>query len=64
MKSVLVTKVNSKCDGDRDGYDAMVLLTGRYDFGDMGQPGFYTCLGFNAKLTYRPVVQVKHETGV
>merc|ERR1711974_459395 len=27
------------CDGDRDSYDAMVLLTGRYDFGDMGQPG-------------------------
>ena len=32
--------MNSLCDGDRDSYDAMVLLTGRYDFGDMGQPGF------------------------
>ena len=59
MKSVLVTKVNSKCDGDRDGYDAMVLLTGRYDFGDMGQPGFT-----HVKLAYRTEVQVKHETDV
>jgi len=31
-------KVNSQCDGDRDGYDAMVLLTGRYDYTDM-RPG-------------------------
>jgi len=31
-------KVNSQCDGDRDGYDAMVLLTGRYDYQDM-RPG-------------------------
>ena len=50
MKSVLVTKVNSKCDGDRDGYDAMVLLTGRYDFGDMGQPGFTHVLGLMPNL--------------
>lgn len=32
-------KVNSQCDGDRDGYDAMVLLTGRYDYTDM-RPGW------------------------
>jgi len=31
-------KVNSQCDGDRDSYDAMVLLTGRYDYRDM-RPG-------------------------
>ena len=31
--------MNSKCDGDLDGYDAMVLLTGRYDFGDMMSEG-------------------------
>ena len=29
-------KVNSNCDGDRDSYDAMVLLTGRYDYEEMG----------------------------
>ena len=32
---VLLNKVNSQCDGDRDSYDAMVLLTGRYDFQDL-----------------------------
>ena len=32
-------QVNSKCDGDLDGYDAMVLLTGRYDFGDIMSEG-------------------------
>ena len=31
--------MNSKCDGDLDGYDAMVLLTGRYDFGDIMSEG-------------------------
>ena len=31
--------MNSQCDGDRDGYDAMVLLTGRYDYTDM-RPGW------------------------
>ena len=30
--------MNSGCDGDQDGYDAMVLLTGRYDYRDM-RPG-------------------------
>ena len=29
---VTTSKVNSGCDGDRDSYDAMVLLTGRYDW--------------------------------
>ena len=32
-------KVNSDCDGERDSYDAMVLLTGRLDLKDV--PGFY-----------------------
>ena len=32
-------KVNSDCDGERDSYDAMVLLTGRLDLTDV--PGFY-----------------------
>ena len=33
----LVTlKVNNDCDADRDSYDAMVLLTGRYDYEEMG----------------------------
>ena len=37
----LVTlKVNNDCDGDRDSYDAMVLLTGRYDFEEIKKPGF------------------------
>lgn len=31
-------KVNSQCDGDRDSYDAMVLLTGRFDYRDV-RPG-------------------------
>ena len=28
-------KVNSDCDGERDSYDAMVLLTGRLDLTDV-----------------------------
>ena len=37
----LVTlKVNNDCDADRDSYDAMVLLTGRYDFEEIKNPGF------------------------
>ena len=37
----LVTlKVNNDCDADRDSYDAMVLLTGRYDFEEIKKPGF------------------------
>jgi len=31
-------KVNSQCDGDRDSYDAMILLTGRFDYHDV-RPG-------------------------
>ena len=27
--------MNGECDGDRDSYDVMILLTGRYDFHDM-----------------------------
>ena len=35
----LVTlKVNNDCDADRDSYDAMVLLTGRYDFEEIKSP--------------------------
>ena len=41
--------MNSQCDGDRDGYDAMVLLTGRYDFQDMRPgPGFRMSLKFSS----------------
>ena len=38
MSLVACHQVNSPCDGDRDSYDAMVLLTGRSDFRDM-KPG-------------------------
>ena len=31
-------QVNSQCDGDRDSYDAMILLTGRFDYHDV-RPG-------------------------
>ena len=31
-------EVNGDCDGSRDSYDAMVLLTGRLDLNDV--PGF------------------------
>lgn len=31
-------KVNGNCDGDQDSYDAMVLLTGRYDWKDLANP--------------------------
>ena len=38
----LVTlKVNNDCDADRDSYDAMVLLTGRYDFEEIKNPRIY-----------------------
>ena len=30
--------MNSQCDGDRDSYDAMILLTGRFDYHDV-RPG-------------------------
>jgi len=35
---LFANKVNSLCDGDRNSYDAMVLLTGRYNYHDM-RPG-------------------------
>ena len=38
-KKLGLLKVNSDCDGERDSYDAMVLLTGRLDLTDV--PGFY-----------------------
>ena len=31
--------MNSQCDGDRDSYDAMVLLSGRYDFQEIVTSG-------------------------
>ena len=38
-KKLGLLKVNSDCDGERDSYDAMVLLTGRLDLTDV--PGVY-----------------------
>jgi len=43
-------KVNSKCDGDRDAYDAMVLLTGRYDFGDLMSEGSSIGYAFTGQI--------------
>ena len=37
---LVILKVNNDCDADRDSYDAMVLLTGRYDFEEIKKPGF------------------------
>ena len=39
LQKLGLLKANSDCDGERDSYDAMVLLTGRLDLTDV--PGFY-----------------------
>ena len=47
-------KVNSECDGDRDGYDAMVLLTGRFDYRDVlpGRTIFFNDKGFPSRTCF------------
>ena len=47
-------KVNSECDGDRDGYDAMVLLTGRFDYHDVlpGRTIFFNDMGFPSQTCF------------
>ena len=47
-------KVNSECDGDRDGYDAMVLLTGRFDYRDVlpGRTIFFNDKGFPSQTCF------------
>ena len=66
--------MNSQCDGDRDSYDAMVLLTGRYDYQDM-TPGSTHVIGlmelqgdktiplkYDACITYKLLFKISQDS--